>query len=199
MHLHRRSSRRRFAFAAVRCAVFVAAVTPAAVSAQADGTSRLWLTVAPGLTRTLDVASGTLSAEAAVGLGGHLRVGGSVTHVLRALQGGQLRSGQAGGLRVGYGGALIEVVMGASRAWGGGVVIGGGHMTMTDPVTGTQTDADSFTMIEPRVSWMPALSRHVTVITRLSHRWVSGLVGIDGLRSDQLHGISGAIGFAVKW
>lgn len=149
------------------------------VAAQAPASPpSLLVSAGPGLTRMLNEWSGTLGAELTVHVGGGVRIGGGATRVLRTVTGGSLRSGAPGDLRSGFGGAIVELDLDRRRRIALGVLVGGGHVTLTDPVTGTLSDADSFFMLEPRLTLVLPVSAELGIWSRASYRQCHGLSGL---------------------
>lgn len=162
-------------------------------AAQTPAPESFQLSVSIGATQATDLWSGTLGADVGVALSSRLWLGGGATALLRTLNGGMLRSGHAGELRAGFGGAWLawrsHAPLGFASRLEPRLRVGGGHVILTDPVTGIRADAESFLTVEPELALR--LIRLGPVDSSIEARWrfVSGLDELPGFTADDIDGL----------
>lgn len=161
------------------------------------GAQGLQLSLAPGVTRMESEWSGTAGGEVLVALRPGLSVGGGATVLLRTVVGGELSTGEAGELDMAYGGAIVEVNVG--NPWlRARLLLGGGHVILTDPVVGTRADADSFVVVEPGVRATLRVTSGLGVSAGLGYRWVDGTGGLPGLPPGRLTSPTASLGLTLS-
>lgn len=169
---------------------------PAHARAQADRPAEpasFQLSFSAGATQANPLWSGTLGADVGVALSSGLWLGGGATAMLRTLNGGMLRSGLPGELRAGFGGAWLAWRSRDPRGLLSRVEprlrVGGGHVILTDPVTGIRADAESFLTVEPELT--AVVLRWGPVDASIEGRWrfVSGLDGLPGFSAGDIDGL----------
>jgi hypothetical protein len=183
---------------AAACAVLSLVIVQAGGAQAHAAPPSLQIIAGPGLTRVFDRWSGTLGAEVTVHVGSGIRVGGGATRVLRTLTGGSLRSGQPGDLRSGSGGAVVDFDLDRQGRVAMGLMVGGGHVTLTDPVTGTLSDADSFFMVEPRVTVALPVHDGFGILSRAAFRQCRGLSGLRELDDRECRGVVMVFGASYR-
>ncbi len=160
---------------------------------QAPAPESFQLSVSLGATQATDLWSGTLGADVGVALSSSLWLGGGATALLRTLNGGMLRAGEPGELRAGFGGAWLawrsREPQGLTSRLEPRLRVGGGHIILTDPVTGIRADAQSFLTVEPELALR--MIRLGPVDSSIEARWrfVSGLDDLPGFTAGDIDGL----------
>lgn len=179
------------------CAAVVALLGSVSLLPSPGVGQELHLAAVTGVSRIQDTWSGSVGAEVLFAVHPRVRVGGTASVLLRTVVGGRLSTGEPGELEMGYGGAVVEADL-HGRWLSARLLIGGGHVTLTDPVVGTRADGDSFVVLEPAARADLPLGESVSLSATAGYRWVDGTGGISDLPAGRLRSPVAAVSLRYR-